>query len=443
MVPKACSGRVFRHKSNRLRSSETTAKGFRLATSVGGVLVGRGANYIVLDDPLKPTEALSESARKSANEWFDHTLYSRLNDKRKGRILVVMQRLHEDDLVGHVQERERWDVLSFLAIAEKDEQFAIQTPFGMRKFSRKAGEALHPEREPLEVLQQIRRTLGEYNFAGQYQQAPAPASGGLVKRNWFRTYGEHELPRGFRHVVQSWDSANKVTELSDYSVCTTWGVRNKKLYLLDVLRKRLSYPELKKAVQQQAEKHSPTVILIEDKASGTQLVQDLTNDGLRIVKGIKPEGDKVMRFNAQTATIENGFVYIPKEASWLAEYVHEMTTFPGAKFDDQADSTAQALAWINQGSFRHGVFEYYRHENARELQRQGFSVERIAEELDEDPEEVLEWLKPPLVTPSSVDKKDLCVFCRKILLGPVVRTMDLLYHEECFRKFTAGEKPPK
>src|SRR5579862_4702414 len=126
---------------------ETTAKGYRLAMSVGGILTGRGADYIILDDPMKPTDALSDAVRKTTNQWFDNTLLSRLNDKRTGRILVVMQRLHEDDLVGHVLQREKWDVLSFPAIAEKDEQFVLQSPLGMRRFSRKIGDALHPERE--------------------------------------------------------------------------------------------------------------------------------------------------------------------------------------------------------------------------------------------------------------------------------------------------------
>src|SRR4029077_8045530 len=116
------------------------------------------------------------------------------------------------------------------------------------------------------------------------------------------------------------------------SVCTTWGISEKRIYLLHVLHKRLAYPDLKRAVLEQAEMHRATIVLIEDRASGTQLIQELVNDGLRIVEPVKPEGDKVMRFNAQTATIENGFVYVPHEASWLAEYMHEITTFPSAKY---------------------------------------------------------------------------------------------------------------
>jgi hypothetical protein len=179
----------------------TTRQGYRLATSNGGVLTGRGADIIVIDDPLKPEEALSDARRQAANEWYDHTLYSRLNDKRHGAIVIVMQRLHEDDLVGHVLDQEPWEVLHFPAIAEEDEAHQIETIWGTRCFTRRRGEALHLEREPLETLERIRRTLGEYHFACQYQQSPAPLGGGLVKREWFKYYSENDLPESFDQIV--------------------------------------------------------------------------------------------------------------------------------------------------------------------------------------------------------------------------------------------------
>src|ERR1700732_4998504 len=153
---------------------ETTAQGSRVATSVGGVLTGRGADLIVIDDPLKPEEALSQTQRQAANEWYDHTLYSRLNDKLSGAIVLIMHRLHEDDLPGHVLAREKWEVVRLSAIAEEDEWHRVETVFGRQSFRRKAGEVLHPVREPPEMLGPLRRTLGEYNFAAQYQQAPSP-----------------------------------------------------------------------------------------------------------------------------------------------------------------------------------------------------------------------------------------------------------------------------
>jgi predicted phage terminase large subunit-like protein len=346
----------------------TTEGGVRLSTSIGGVLTGRGADHIVIDDPSKPEDALSEGQRKSDNDWCDHTLYSRLNDKRKGCISLVMQRLHEDDLVGHVLGLEPWKIIRFPAIAEKDEIHTVQTPYGTRTFERRAGEALHPEREPLAVLNRLRTALGEYNFAGQYLQSPAPLGGGLVKAEWFRSYSENDKPAKFEMVLQSWDTANKPTELSDYSVCTTWGVKEKHLYLLHVFRKRLDYPALKRAVRDQAEAFGPQTILVEDKASGTQLIQELVNEGLHAVKKYEPTMDKVMRLNSVTSTIENGFVHLPEKASWSGEYLHELTTFPNGKFDDQADSTAQALHWVKNNSMNqaYGLLEFAKKHEANQ-----------------------------------------------------------------------------
>src|SRR6266850_2815315 len=206
-----------------------------------------------------------------------------------------------------------------------------------------------------------------------------PWGGGLVKETWFKRYGEHERPERFEHIVQSWDTANKATELSDFSVCTTWGIRGKNLYLLGLLRQRLEYPALKRAVREQQNLFDATEVLIEDKASGTQLIQELIADGCHGVTRYQPTTDKTMRLNAQTAMIENGFVYIPEAAPWLAEYLHEMTIFPNGKHDDQVDSTAQFLDWFKRPMSNQGIFEYYR---------------RMAEKL-KPPEPVYVRLKAP------------------------------------------------
>ncbi len=326
----------------------TTRNGFRLSVSVGGPLTGRGADYIIIDDALKPEEALSDTQRKAVNDWYDHTLLTRLNNKETGRIIVIMQRLHEDDLVGHLMDRGGWKLLRFAAIAEEDETHEVWTPVGTRLVTRRAGEALHPQREPLAILERIRETIGEYNFAGQYQQAPAPFGGGLVKAEWFKRYSPAELPQKFDMIIQSWDTANKPTELSDFSVCTTWGVIEKHIYLLHVFRKRIDYPELKRAVLDQANAFHAKTILIEDKASGTPLIQELIHEGVYAVKAYKPTMEKTMRMHSVCSTIENGFVHLPDKAAWLGTYLHELTTFPNGKYDDQADSTSQALDWQKQ-----------------------------------------------------------------------------------------------
>jgi predicted phage terminase large subunit-like protein len=341
----------------------TTAQGYRLATSVGGVLTGRGADLLIIDDPLKPDEAVSESQRKNVNEWYDNTLYSRLNDKQRGGIILIMQRLHEDDLVGHVLKQEHWEVVSFAAIAEKDEGYSIETVFGPFRCSRSVGGLLHPERESKETLERIRRTIGEYNFAGQYQQTPAPLGGGMIKEAFFKRYNAEDLPDSWDQLIQSWDTANKPTELSDYSVGTTWGIKEQRIYLLHVLRKRLGYPDLKRAVREQWQAFRPSVVIIEDKASGTQLIQELLEEGVHAVTRYKPEYDKVMRMHAQTGAIENGFVYLPREAPWLSEYLYELAMFPNGKYDDQIDSTSQALAWTKQRPSGWGLLEFYRQQS--------------------------------------------------------------------------------
>jgi predicted phage terminase large subunit-like protein len=157
-----------------------------------------------------------------------------------------------------------------------------------------------------------------------------------------------ELPQTFERVVQSWDTANKATELSDFSVCTSWGIKGKDLYLINVLRRRMEYPELKRSVREQYERFRPSAVLIEDKASGTQLIQELIREGLYAVTRYQPQCDKVMRMHAQTAMIENGFVRLPERAPWLASYLHELTSFPRGKHDDQVDSTAQMLDWFKR-----------------------------------------------------------------------------------------------
>jgi predicted phage terminase large subunit-like protein len=323
----------------------TTAKGGRMSTSVGGVLTGRGADVIIIDDPLKPDEALSEPRRTAVNDWFDNTLLSRLNNKETGAIVIIMQRLHQDDLVGHVLEQGPWEVLRFPAIAEEDERHEIGGLLGEAPFTRRRGEPLHSARESSATLAAIRSAISDYNFQSQYMQSPTPVEGMLVKAGWLRYYEPSELPPRFTRIVQSWDTANKANELSDFSVCTTWGLFERRFYLLDVIRERLNFPELERRVRGQAALWPGCTILIEDKASGTQLIQTLQEERLWGVTAYKapPGADKIMRLHAQTTLFENGLVYLPAQAPWLSDYLTELLSFPGSRKDDQVDSTTQAL----------------------------------------------------------------------------------------------------
>jgi predicted phage terminase large subunit-like protein len=324
---------------------ETTDGGTRFSTSVGGVLTGRGADIIIIDDPLKADDALT-ARRRSVNEWFDNTVRSRLNSQEKGAIIIVMQRLHADDLVAHVQQHESWDVLSFPAIAEQDEAYDFLTPYGRRRIHRSTGEILQPALLSPTTLESQRRGMTEYNFVAQYLQDPQPPSGIIVKREWLKYYGPGDLPKQFDQIFQSWDTANKDTELSNFSVCTTWGLKDRRLFLLDVYRHKLEFPDLKRAVRELAALHRAQIVLIEVKASGSSLIQELRAEHFSLVRAAPAmDGDKVMRLRAQTAKIEGGFVLFPKQAHWLEAYLGELISFPNPKHDDQVDSTVFALAW--------------------------------------------------------------------------------------------------
>jgi predicted phage terminase large subunit-like protein len=340
----------------------TTAGGKRYATSVGGTLTGMGADVIIVDNPMKPDEALSDAERKRANDWAKHTLFTRINNKKDDRIIIVMQRLHEDDTIGHVMDFADFELMAFPAIAQEDEVHEIRTPFGTLRYQRRAGEALHPEREPLEVLEKQRRLLGADFFAAQYQQSPTPPGGGLVKIAWFGRF-DLSRPPPFERVVQSWDCASKASQLADYSVCTTWGVRaGGDLYLTHVLRVRLEYPELKRKVRLMAEQHRAGTVVIEDTSAGTQLIQELAREGFARIEPVKATKDKVMRMAAQTPRIEAGRVFLPHEAAWLPDYLHEVAMFPKGRHDDQVDSTAQALAYVSQPTCAEGILNFMRQE---------------------------------------------------------------------------------
>jgi predicted phage terminase large subunit-like protein len=320
---------------------ELTARGSRFATSIGGTLTGRGGDIIIIDDPLKPDDALSETKRSAANQWFTNTLLSRLDDKRTGAIVVVMQRVHMDDMTGFLTEQsDEWEVLNLPAIAEADQ---IVPCWEGKPYYRKAGEVLSPEREPLQVLNDLKMQIGSDAFYAQYQQMPVPPGGAMIKRHWIRRYDE--LPPQNEHltILQSWDTANKGGPQNDWSVCTTWLIaRGMRWFLIDVCRGRVDYPELKAMVQSLAKTWKARRVLVEDAGAGTMLVQELRSRVSGIV-AIRPDGDKVSRMAVASSQFEAGQVMFPERAAWLADLEAELFAFPGSKHDDQCDSISQAL----------------------------------------------------------------------------------------------------
>lgn len=237
-----------------------------------------------------------------------------------------------------------FEVVRFPAIAEEEEVHRGEFLGGPIEFRRKPGDVLDPRREPLATLQQLKQTMSTYDFEAQYQQNPQPVGGAIIQTKWLQYYKPENLRRQFASIVQSWDTANKSGELNDYSVCTTWGVRDGFFHLLDVFRKRMDYPELKCAVWDQYRRFRPGFVIIEDKGSGTQLLQELAREGMG-PRAYCPESgqDKKMHLFNQAGHFERGRILLPESAPWLKDYVRELTTFPGTKHDDQVDSTTQML----------------------------------------------------------------------------------------------------
>ena len=339
----------FHRRRNTDTEMKMTKMGCRYATSVGGTLTGRGGNFIIIDDPIKPGAVMSAAERTSVNQWYENTVYSRLNVPNDDVIILVMQRVHVDDLIGHVLEKEKWTYLDIPAIA--DERRVYDLGRG-GSHTREAGEVLDPERLNHTELDNIKANIVTYNFEAQYQQRPVPPGGALIKWAWFQTYDLVPGLRAFDLVVQSWDTASTVTESSSYSVCTTWGVRGSDYYLLDVVRERLEFPALKRRVVLKQRKYNADHVLIEDTMTGKALRQELRQSGALRPLPWHPKIDKITRMEQQTPKIEAGRVFLPKDAPWLHEFKAEVMAFPNGKHDDQIDSLSQFLSWIGNRQWR-------------------------------------------------------------------------------------------
>jgi len=334
--------RISRTKDTELEFA-TTLGGNRLATSVGGTLTGRGGNLIIIDDAMKPQDACSEAARESNKQWYANTLLTRLDNKTRDSIVVVMQRLHVDDLVGHLLEQEGWVHLNLPAIAECEQRIALSAE---RFHLRQPGELLHPEREPQSVLQEFKRSMGSLAFAAQYQQEPIAEGGNLVKWHWFKVYDQPPTRTAGDRIIVSWDTALSAKDLASFSACVVLQVRGETAYVLDVFRERLEYPDLKRKVVELHKRWryaaNDYALAIENKGSGMSLIQDLQDEHIHAI-AVDPAGDKVMRMNEQTARIEAGSVSLPKQAPWLDEFRREILAFPAGRYSDQVDAFSQAL----------------------------------------------------------------------------------------------------
>ena len=329
------------------REITTTKRGKRIATSLEGTLTGLGGNLFVIDDPLKLGDAMSESVRARVIEWYRSTLLSRGDDKRAARIVVVMQRVHQEDLVGYLLEQGGFEVLNLPAIAQRTETFDLGEG---RSYTRQKGELLHPEHEPADALIELKRNMGPIAFSAQYQQSPIPPGGRIIKRKWLTTYDNVSHQRDDR-IIMSWDIALSETESGDYSACVVLLRRGEVFYVLEVIRGRFPFDTLKQKVMDVKRRYDSATLLIEDAPISRGLIQSLREQSIN-VPVYKPDTDKRSRVIAQSDLFAGGSVRFPRRAAWLEELTAELLAFPG-RHDDQVDALTQGLAW---GRVRRGEF---------------------------------------------------------------------------------------
>jgi len=323
--------------------------GYRSA-GVGGGITGLGCDILICDDLVKDVESANSPLQRDATyEWFKSVAYTRLSTG--GGVIVVMTRWHFDDIAGRLiaegsadrgEYGDAWEVVSYPAIAESEEAY------------RGPGEALHPERFPLETLKRIQTSIGTNQWLALYQQQPVAIGGNIIQLGWFARYEEH--PSSFTKISFSIDTAYKAKQISDYTVIQVWGSTKQGYFLLDTWRKQAIMPDIIKAVVMLASIWKPHEILIEDAASGQSLIQTLKQTTKLPVIPIKVDGDKVTRIYAEATAIEAGQVFIPKFAKWLPDFESELSMFPKGAHDDQVDALSQYLKKQRQSA---KVYEYH------------------------------------------------------------------------------------
>jgi predicted phage terminase large subunit-like protein len=282
---------------------------------------------------------MSEAVRARVIEWYRSTLLSRADDKTEARIVLVMQRVHQDDLAGYLQEQGGFEVLNLPAIAQRNETYFLGDG---RTYDRQKGELLHPEHEPARVLAELKREMGPIAFSAQYQQSPVPPGGTIIKHKWLTPYDDIRDKPGDR-IIMSWDIALSEAETGDYSACVVLLRRQEVFYILEVVRGRFPFDALKRKVMEVKQRYGSSTLLIEDSPISRGLIQSLREKSINVTP-YKPNTDKRTRVIAQSDLFAGGSVRFPRRAAWLEEFTAELLAFPG-RHDDQVDALVQALAW--------------------------------------------------------------------------------------------------
>lgn len=353
---------------------ENNKTGYRIATSVSGATTGEGGDRIICDDPHNVREAPSQTIREGTISWWDEAMSTRLNNPKTGARVIIMQRVHNEDLSGHVLGQGGWEHLCLPARYES-EHFAIVVPIDINEIrpieevpteKRKTaigwedprteeGELLWPERFDDVSLSAMERSMGSYAAAGQLQQRPSPAEGGIIKRAWWKYYKRVDRD-SFEEIIQSWDMSFKGRASSDPVVGQIWGRRGADVYLLEQVRGRMGFTVAQKAVERMTEDWPETSVkLIEDKANGTAIIETLSSTIPGII-AVNPHSSKEERVQAVSPFIEAGNVHIPDPSicAWTDEFVEECAAFPNAAHDDQVDCMSQAVYRL-LNAFRHVI----------------------------------------------------------------------------------------
>ena len=344
----------FAADQNQKAKYQNLRKGQMIATSMGAVALGVGADFLLIDDPLSPEQSYSDAERGNVNRAFDGTFRSRLNEAERGVIVIIAQRLHESDLIGHVLTNEPgvWTHINLPMIAETDEEIIF--PLSGRVLRRKAGDLLFPQRFSKRWCEKQRATIGTYLWSSQYQQRPGVLGGAIFKSDWFREYTN--LPESKPGMsVLSLDTAFSTKKSADYSVATAWTMYEGRFYLRYVWRDRCEYPKLKAMVQALCEDLRPEVVLVEEKGSGQSLLQSLKEETSLPVVGVTPDTDKVSRAHGVSALFESGRVFFPRDEPWMPTFRHELELFPSSAHDDQVDSMTQALTYLRSRGYDGGI----------------------------------------------------------------------------------------
>jgi predicted phage terminase large subunit-like protein len=329
---------------------ETNKGGEYFAAGVGSSITGRGADLLIIDDPHSEQDALSETAFDNAYEWYTSGPRQRLQPG--GAIVIVMTRWSVKDLTGRLidaqakePKADQWELIEFPAILPSEKP-------------------IWPEYWDIDSLTATRASLTEQKWQAQWQQNPTSEEGSIIKREWWQTWDEDEVP-DLIHVIQSYDTAFSKKETADYSAITTWGVfshpqrGNPQIILLDAERGRWEFTELKKRAMEKYKYWEPETVIVEAKASGLPLTDELRSAGIPVVNFTPSRGnDKHVRVNSVAPMFESGQVWCPDER-WAEEVIEECAAFPFGEHDDYVDSTTQALMRYRQGNFVQLPDDYY------------------------------------------------------------------------------------